>query len=152
VNSSLRAAAAVALLFVTACVETFKVAPSQLQYLNGYTLRGEKPPGGQPRTELPYRLTSTQGKPVEYDSTKKLLLLSSTEQPLAPTGPFESISLTENSFDAVPVAGPPVQVPLKSIKAVEVSQPSPERTSQLIIAVSFVSVLLLVGVTLAIAH
>jgi hypothetical protein len=142
-----------ALLVSSACVETFKIPPAQLHSLNGYTLPKMEPAAATaPRTELPYRLTSTDGKPVKYDASKQLVLLGADAQPLAPRGPFEAISVSDNTIDVVPVTGTPVQVPLRSIQSVEVVQPSPERTSQLIIAASFVALLLAVGITLTIAH
>jgi hypothetical protein len=147
-----RAGTVLALLVSSACVETFKIPPAQLHSLNGYSLPKTEPAVTAPRTELPYRLTSTEGRPVEYDASKQLVLLGANAQPLAPPGPFEAISVSDSTIDIVPVTGAPVQVPLRSIQSVEVVQPSPERTSQLIIAASFVALLLAVGITLTIAH
>jgi hypothetical protein len=149
---AVRAGMVALLLVSSACVETFKIPPAQLHSLNGYSLPKPEASDGAPRTHLPYRLTSTDGKPVEYDATKQLVLLGGNAQPLAPRGPFEAISVSDNTIDVVPVTGTPVQVPLRSIQSVEVVQPSPERTSQLIIAASFIALLLAVGITLTIAH
>jgi hypothetical protein len=151
-SASLRAGTVATLLLSSACVETYRIPPAQLQYLNGYNIHGEQTAGAVTFTELPYRLISTQGQPVDYNSTKQLLLLGASEQQLAPPGPFEAISLTENSFEAVLLNGPPVQVPLQSIRAVEITEPSPQRTSQLTLALTVLASVILAGITVAVAH
>jgi hypothetical protein len=140
------------LLLSSACVETYKIPPAQLQYLNGYNIHGEQSVNGATFTELPYRLISFHGQPVDYNSTKQLVLLGASQQQLAPSGPFESITLSENTFDAILLNGPPVQVPLQSIQTVEITEPSPQRTSQLTIALSVLASVILAGITVAVAH
>jgi hypothetical protein len=150
---AVRAAAVTALLFSAGCVETYQIPPVQLQYLNGYDIHGEQSSGGATFTALPYRLISTQGDPVDYNSTKQLILLGATRKQLAPPGPFELIFINDTTFDAVPLKGPPVQVPLDDIKAVEIVQPNPEQTSQVLTIIGVITSLLLTGITIAaVAH
>jgi hypothetical protein len=147
-HASRRVTAAV-MLFLAGCVETYRIPPAQLQYLNGYDIHGEQGSAGVTFTEFPYRLLSYRGQPVDYNSTKQLYLLGASEKPLAPPGPFQSIFITENTFDAFPLAGPPVQVPLESIKAVEIVEDSPERTRQLVFLISVIASVVLAGITIA---
>jgi hypothetical protein len=144
-----RRAAAAVMLLLMGCVETYRIPPAQLQYLNGYDIHGEQSSAGATFTEFPYRLLSYRGQPVDYNSTKQLYLLGASEKPLAPPGPFQSIFITESTFDAFPLAGPPVQVPLQSIQAVEIVEDSPERTQQLVVLISIVTSLVLAGITIA---
>ncbi len=125
-------AAAAALLFTTACMDRYTIPPVQLQYLNGYNIHGEQNVNGVTFTDAPYRLITAQGEAVDYNSSKELYLLGVTGTQLAPPGPFESILISESSFDAVPLAGPPVAVPLASISKVELTQYNPGNTTALI--------------------
>lgn len=147
-----QAAGVAALLLSSGCVDTFQFAPVQLQYLNGYSIHGEQTMNGATYTELPYRLVSTQGQPVDYNSSKELILLGASQQPLAPPGPFDVIVINDETFDAVPLTGPPVQVPLKDIKSVEIREPNPQKTNDLVIAISTIVSLILTGVVLAASH
>ncbi len=143
----IRVQATVAVLLLSAgCVTTYQIPPAQLQYLNGYDIHGEQSSGGATFTAFPYRLISTQGDAVDYNSAKQLILRNAAQQQLAPPGPFEFISITNSTFDAVPLKGPPFQVPLQEITTVEVVQPNPEATSTLI---GVISTLLLTGLTIA---
>ncbi|MGO9831074.1 MAG: hypothetical protein ACLPJH_13130 [Myxococcaceae bacterium] len=113
-------------------MDRFTIPPGQLQYLNGYNIHGEQNVNGVTFTDAPYRLVTAQGQAVDYNSEKELYLLARTGTPLAPPGPFESIVVTESTFEAVPLSGPPVEVPLASISSVELAQYSPGNTSALI--------------------
>ncbi len=128
-----RAGAAVtAVLFASACVDRFTIPPAQLQYLNGYDIHGEQSVNGVTFTDSPYRLLSTDGQPVDYNSSKELLLLGDAGTPLAPPGPFQTIFITPEAFNAVPVFGPPVAVPLQAVSSVEVVQHSAAKTTLLV--------------------
>jgi hypothetical protein len=144
------AVAVLALLLSSGCVATYQIPPAQLQYLNGYNIHGEQSADGATFTALPYRMISTQGQPVDYNSTKELILLGASQQQLAPPGPFEAILISEDTFHAVDLSGLPIEVPLKDIHAVQVTQPSPEETSQLVFLLTIVSTVLLSGIALAV--
>jgi hypothetical protein len=139
-------------LLASGCTETFRIPPAQLQYLNGYNIHGEQSSGGATFTELPYRLISTEGQPVDYNSTKQLVLQGAAQKQLAPSGPFESILIEDDSFKAIPLTGQPYQLPLQEIQSVEIVQPSPQRTSQAIFLFSLLTTLILTGITIATVH
>jgi hypothetical protein len=144
--------AMVTLWLACGCTETYRIAPAQLQYLNGYNIHGEQSAGGATFTELPYRLISTDGQPVDYNSTKQLVLQGAAQKQLAPSGPFESILVEDDSFKAVPLTGQAYQLPLKEIEGVEIVQPSPQKTSQAIFLFSLLTTLILTGITIATVH
>ncbi len=132
-RASLRAgAAATAVLFTSACMDRFTIPPGQLAYLNGYDIHSEQNVNGVTFTDRPYRLLTAQGEVVDYNSSKELYLLGDAGQHLAPPGPFANIYVTENRFDAVPLAGPPFGVPLDSVASVEVEQYSSTKTAAII--------------------
>ena len=141
-------AAATAVLFASSCVTRYSIPPVQLQYLNGYSIHSEQTIGGQTYTETPYRLLTTEGTPVDYNSTKKLVLLGDAGQLLAPPGPFDTISIGEDSFDAVPLNGPAVGVPLEAITKVEIQQPDQVGTD---IVISLVSLIVSLAITIPLA-
>lgn len=115
-----------AVVFGSGCVDRYTIPTSQLQYLNGYDIHGEQTVNGQTVTEKPYRLVSTQGQVVDYNSSKQLVLLGKEDKALTPPGPYELIFINDGTFDAVPLQGPSVSVPLDSVTAAQVSQPNPE--------------------------
>jgi hypothetical protein len=131
-------ATATALLFTAACVDRYTVAPVQLEYLNGYDIHTEQTVQGATFTDKPYRLTTLNGEAVDYNSSKQLLLLGTNGKPLAPPGPFELISISDDTFDAKPLVGQAVEVPLERITRVEVQQANPEKTRDVLLAVSAV--------------
>lgn len=143
----------VSALFACGCTETYRIPPAQLQYLNDYDIHTEQSFGPDATvTALPHRLISTDGQPVDYNSTKQLLLLGPGGKQLAPSGPFESILVQDDSFKAVPLTGQPYQLPLQAIQSVEIVGPSPERTSQLVVFLSVLTTLILTGITVATTH
>jgi hypothetical protein len=140
-------------LLVSGCTDTYRIPPAQLQYLNGYDIHSEESVGpGATFTPLPYRLISTDGQPVDYNSSTQLRLLGPGAKQLAPSGPFESILIEDNSFKAVPLTGQPYQLPLQEIQSVEIVEPNPQKTSQLIAFVSLLTTLILTGITIATTH
>ncbi len=153
-SASLRVgAAATALLFLSACVDRYTIPPAQLVYLNGYDIHREQTVQGATFTDRPYRLTTTQGELVDYNSSKQLVLLSAGGTQLAPPGPFEFISIDDGTFGAKPLVGPPVDVPLQSISHVEIDQDNPEKTSALIsIITSAVGLLVTIIALVATSH
>jgi hypothetical protein len=135
-----------AVVFASGCVERYTIPTAQLQYLNGYDIHGEQAVNGQPVTERPYRLVSTQGQVVDYNSSKELVLLGKEGKPLTPSGPYELIFINGNTFDAVPLNGPAVSVPLDSVSAARVTQSTPDTTAVVFgsigVAVAVLSVVL----------
>jgi len=135
-----------AVVFGSGCVERYTIPTAQLQYLNGYDIHAEQAVNGQPVTEKPYRLVSTQGQVVDYNSSKELVLLGRDGKPLTPSGPYELIFINENTFDAVPLNGQSVSVPLDRVSAAQVTQKSPDTTAAVVtgigVAVAVLSVVL----------
>lgn len=121
-----------AVLFSTACVDRYTIPTQQLQYLNGYDIHGEQNVNGATVTDRPYRLISAKGEAVDYNSTKQLVLLGDGGTPLTPPGPYELIFINDNTFDAVPLNGPPVAVPLQTVSAAQITVPRPDQTAELI--------------------
>jgi hypothetical protein len=142
-------AVATTLVFFSACVERHTIPTAQLEYLNGYDIHGEQSVNGVTFTDRPYRLIATDGAVVDYNSSKSLVLVGAGGGPLTPPGPFQSITISEGAFDAVPLFGPPFGVPLNTVSAAVVTQSSPERTAELIGAVSLVLSLIGLGLTIA---
>jgi hypothetical protein len=138
------------LLLSAGCVDTYRIPPVQLQYLNGYSIHSEQTTNGSTYTDMPYRLVDYSGQPVDYNSTKQLVLLGASDKPLAPPGPFDVILINDLTFDAVPLNGPPVQVPLQDIKAVEITQPSREKTTFALTLVTVVATLVVCGIAAAV--
>jgi hypothetical protein len=152
-RASLRAgAAATGLLFTSACVDRYTVPPVQLEYLNGYDIHSEQTVQGATFTDKPYRLTTVQGGVVDYNSTKQLLLLGANGKPLAPPGPFELISLSENTFDAKPLVGQAVEVPLKDISSVQVAEYNSQKTTDFVVLLSTLFVVFACIAVIAVVH
>ena len=145
--SSRTGAVAMALLFTSACVDRFTIPPSQLEYLNGYDIHMEQTVNGTTFTDRPYRLLTDQGQLVDYNSTKQLYLVGATGKLLAPSGPYQGIYINQGSFDVLPFAGPPIQVPLETIKTVQLEQYSREKTNELISGLSLVVSVALVALS-----
>jgi len=121
-----------AVVFGSGCVDRYTIPTSQLQYLNGYDIHGEQTVNGQTVTEKPYRLVTTQGQVVDYNSSKQLVLLGKEGKQLTPPGPYELIFINDGTFDAVPLQGPSVSVPLDSVTAAQVSESNSTATGLVI--------------------
>jgi|GEM_PF-5348200 len=135
-------AAATAVLFATACVDRYSIPANQLAYLNGYDIHSEQNVNGVTFTDRPYRLLTAQGEVVDYNSSKQLYLFGDGGQQLAPPGPFANIYVTEDAFDAVPLAGQAFGVPLASVSSVEVVEPNSAKTATIITVFSIAMALI----------
>lgn len=145
-----RVGAVATLLLSAGCVDTYRIPPVQLQYLNGYSIHSEQTTNGSTYTDMPYRLVDYGGQPVDYNSTKQLVLLGASDKPLTPPGPFDVIVINDTTFDAVPLNGPPVQVPLQDIKAVEITQHSQEKTTAALTVITIIATLISCGIAVAV--
>jgi hypothetical protein len=149
-HASLRAGTvATAVFFFTGCVDRYTIPTIQLQYLNGYDIHGEQTVNGATITDRPYRLVSAKGEVVDYNSTKKLVLFGDGGTPLTPPGPYSVIFINEGTFDAVPLQGSGVAVPLDSVSAAQLTQSSPEKTAELFGVIGLVIAVVSLGVTIA---
>jgi len=127
------------LALLPGCYDHLYVPPAELPRLSGYDIHNEtqyhvggRHPYNAIATDRPYRVVSTDGKPIDFNSQTELYLHTRDGQRVG--GHYLAVDVDATTFRAQTVAGP-LMVPLTDVTAVETWKYSPNKSLGVLLGV-----------------